>query len=57
MCVSFNVVVEQLRVVNPDVNLAIEGTDLFYRVVDGKIVIPEELANEDDQEKGDDAWL
>lgn len=54
MGVDFNVAVEQLRVVNPDVDIVTKGTDPFYRMVNGKITVPEDLVNEDNQEEDDD---
>lgn len=53
MGVRSNVMVEQLRIINPGVNLVTEGAGPFYQVVEGNIMVPKELTHEVDQPEDD----
>lgn len=47
----FKAAVEQLKVVNPEVDLVTMGTNPLFNLVDGEIVIPEGFVNEEEEEE------
>ena len=46
---GFNTAVEQLRILNPGVELVVEGASLFNQVIDGKIFYPPKNSDGEDE--------
>ena len=46
---GFNSAVEQLKILNQGVEIAVEGAGLFNQVVDGKILYPPDSSNGEDE--------
>ena len=47
---SFNTVVKQLKILNPGVEIVVEGTGPFNQVVGGKILYPPDSSDGEDED-------
>lgn len=50
LAASFSLVFEQLKVVNPQVELVTKGINPYYKVVGGEILIPEGIDEDEEEE-------